>query len=942
MHSQPFVNSDSLKVGLKCIVYYLTAAILAISSIMISKIPHSKGAIAEHIILLASCVALVLGLIGTICPGDIWYGRKNPICLQVSTYNDDGLKTTIWFLIIPLFLVSILVFGVNWLRYLSYVSPEDAVLRKQKNTNDSLCSKLWISWITGGDPNVKLWCVLIIFLPAILICLDGTFNYAFTFVTEAPKWQERAYGLALSSGYAAVVALSFFMIPVAKQSVLLAAFGWSPIQALSLHIWAGRVCFACTMIHGLLFCSVYGFLGVEAGNGFFESVIDALIPSKDCFRLVGLMSFKNAYKFNEGCGGHGSTSMSNATLEALITIAPSASPTTINDEKPCCYGYLRNFTGLISAVALILLTITSLNSIRRWNYRFFYMSHIVTGSIMLVFAIVHFRFIAVYILPSLLYYFCTTSPVMIQMAAKFFLDKGCKLERSTVIGNSNGCAEMVFPKTIACSIVEGRQAAPYVRICVPEISLLWYPFTVATTPHNRDSQLKILFRTYGYFTTHLLKRLKDVRRPPPIVLIDGYYFGPDWVTASMRHDEVLLVAGGIGITPFLSMIRMLHDRIVLLEDCDQVRLRRVCLHWYCRDEGLIRHVVNNHFSYFERACRGNICKSGSGALNEQLFSIQILIHFTGRGVEDTTLFCLEEPMLITSERTNTSSETSNSSNNEPSQDFVRKPLTFFDTSDDKQGQVDHVSLNENIIPNPSSDNSNKDCQHSVSALDTFDDHPAPENNQSSSECISSNALDSIDHSIKREYPNSQGSQMEPARFSLGIQSCRSLLCFSISFIGGLAIHRYYYMNYIVVYREAIVFRAYSTYAVAIWSILVGIIFEIIHRCLRKGHSSHQLLEGDSLMVEEVLCNEPDGFEKSFLPFTGQAGEKLVIHIDIQNGRPLLNDIVDGVVHADLPGAFFCGPSNLLTGIQTRIREDRRALKRICRTNCCIYQEEFEM
>jgi len=168
---------------------------------------------------------------------------------------------------------------------------------------------------------------------------------------------------------------------------------------------------------------------------------------------------------------------------------------------------------------------------------------------MLVFAILHFRFIVVYILPSLLYYFCTTSPVMIQMVAKFFLDKGCKLERSTIIGNSNGCAEMVFPKTATCSILESRQAAPFVRICVPEISLLWYPFTVATTAHDKNNQLKILFRKYGYFTSNLLLRLKDERRPPPIILIDGYYFGPDWVTAAMLHGEVCLSLEGLESPP---------------------------------------------------------------------------------------------------------------------------------------------------------------------------------------------------------------------------------------------------------------------------------------------------------------------------------------------------------------------------------------------------------
>lgn len=109
-------------------------------------------------------------------------------------------------------------------------------------------------------------------------------------------------GLALSTGHVAVVALSFFMIPVAKQSVLLAAFGLSPIQALSFHIWAGRVCLVCTILHGLIFSAALGFFGMEEqGHGFFSALISELIPPKECFHFSGIMSFKDSDALNAGC-----------------------------------------------------------------------------------------------------------------------------------------------------------------------------------------------------------------------------------------------------------------------------------------------------------------------------------------------------------------------------------------------------------------------------------------------------------------------------------------------------------------------------------------------------------------------------------------------------------------------------------------------------------------
>merc|ERR1719469_310630 len=109
------------------------------------------------------------------------------------------------------------------------------------------------------------------------------------------------------------------------------------------------------------------------------------------------------------------------------------------------------------------------------------------------------------------------------------------------------------------------------------------------------------------------------------------------------------------------MIRMLHDKIISIGRHDKVQLRKIRLDWFCRDQGLIRHVVNNHFSYFEKTCREDACKLDGRHLDDQPFSIEIQIHFTGRGVGDMTQFCLEEPILTHSEETIISSENNNSS-----------------------------------------------------------------------------------------------------------------------------------------------------------------------------------------------------------------------------------------------------------------------------------------
>ena len=54
-------------------------------------------------------------------------------------------------------------------------------------------------------------------------------------VSGEDKWK----AISNASALAGTLALSFFLIPVTRHSILLVAMGWNPIQALRVHIWAG-------------------------------------------------------------------------------------------------------------------------------------------------------------------------------------------------------------------------------------------------------------------------------------------------------------------------------------------------------------------------------------------------------------------------------------------------------------------------------------------------------------------------------------------------------------------------------------------------------------------------------------------------------------------------------------------------------------------------------
>jgi predicted ferric reductase len=73
-----------------------------------------------------------------------------------------------------------------------------------------------------------------------------------------------------------------------------------------------------------------------------------------------------------------------------------------------------------------------------------------------------------------------------------------------------------------------------------------HPFTIASAPH--EGELRVTIKAVGDFTRHLFQTLK----PGTDALVEGAYGLFNYKTGG---DKQIWVAGGIGITPFLSFLR---------------------------------------------------------------------------------------------------------------------------------------------------------------------------------------------------------------------------------------------------------------------------------------------------------------------------------------------------------------------------------------------------
>ncbi|KAG7362080.1 ferric reductase like transmembrane component [Nitzschia inconspicua] len=412
-----------------------------------------------------------------------------------------------------------------------------------------------------GEPNFNVLALFIVGLPFISQCiyfknsLEYTENEAVEYGWDQERLQrERTLSVSYLSGWIGIFALMWFLIPVARHSVLLVALGWSPVHALRIHIWAGHLSFTFVGIHALTMLIVW-----------FQDpipVYQQFIPPANCW----------AWNAN------------NTSSE-------------LEEEGEIHYGcswQWFNLTGLIAMIIFIILWVSSLHWFRRRNYRLFYLMHVIFGTLMLLSSLLHYAFMVMYWLPSITYYLASTSPTLIQALASRYRG-GVKITKVVAIEDSSGCVEVHVDTANDAAYALNRMPSQFVKLCVPKISVVWHPFTVFSHAHDAKT-LRFLVRPVGPFTRELTNQLTGSIRP--VTILDGFYCGANRCQQALLHDHITIVSGGVAITPFLSMIPALI-REISSKPTKSATLRSISLHWACRENGLLLYITNNYLSNFQ-------------------------------------------------------------------------------------------------------------------------------------------------------------------------------------------------------------------------------------------------------------------------------------------------------------------------------------------------------
>nr|XP_023900422.1 ferric reduction oxidase 8, mitochondrial [Quercus suber]POE50795.1 ferric reduction oxidase 8, mitochondrial [Quercus suber] len=305
-----------------------------------------------------------------------------------------------------------------------------------------------------------------------------------------------------------------------------------PIKELKLEIWQLK------------------YLGVATRFGLLAEACLALLllpilRGLAVFRLFGIQ-FEASVRYHIWIG---TAMLTFATLHGASTLLIWGVSHHIQDEiwkwQKTGRIYLAGEIGLVTGLVI---WITALPQIRRKNFEIFYYTHHLYV-VFLLFFLFHagdrhfymvFPGIFLFGLDKILR-ILQSKPETCILSARIFPSKAM---------------ELILPKDTSLKY----NPTSVIFIKVPSVSKLqWHSFSITSSSSVDDNTMSVMVKCDGSWTSSLydlvqaeLDSKAETTKCIPIA-IEGPY-GPDSMNF-LRYDSVVLVAGGIGITPFLSILQ---------------------------------------------------------------------------------------------------------------------------------------------------------------------------------------------------------------------------------------------------------------------------------------------------------------------------------------------------------------------------------------------------
>lgn len=477
--------------------------------------------------------------------------------------------------------------------------------------------------------------VVFVMFPCLVYTLSSLYRHLHNGgMTTDTKWME----IANVFGMLAVIVLSWLLIPVTRSGPiqqLLQTNGaavfrcccytwtWDPMTMVrQFHMWGGRIVVTAGVLHGTMHTIRYSFQGWTVFRSY-------LFPPFECWKHP--QSYQPLICEEADIGHDGR-------------------------NKCSCYDHFLPLTGWVAGLALFIIGVSSLYRVRRQRYALFALLHYTMAPLSMVAICVHYNKAVLYLSGGALYYMACNLPRLVEATLHRIPSpvKVVSVEKIDSDPSHRGrpCVSLTMEATETA--MQRYRAGMYGRLLVPKISRIAHPFTVnkvfveQTTSSQQSSpvhRFRIIFRATGPFTRALEASLTGDEKqfsstpsqhvlPLPTIYLSGWYGSERLASEISSHDNVLIVAAGVGITPYLSLLADLNDaaKVDQSDDNDGLVLqggdgtaKKISVHWICRDQSLVDY------------CRGQYLdrKSTKGDANKVNANLHITIHYTGGCGEET-------------------------------------------------------------------------------------------------------------------------------------------------------------------------------------------------------------------------------------------------------------------------------------------------------------------
>ncbi|KAG0525950.1 hypothetical protein BDA96_06G102400 [Sorghum bicolor] len=305
-----------------------------------------------------------------------------------------------------------------------------------------------------------------------------------------------------------------------------------------------------------LFCMLFLFLPVARG-----SVL---------LRLIDI-PFEHATRYHVWLGH---LTMALFTLHGLFFVISWSMEGRLREEmREWNETGVANLPGVISLAAGLLMWVTSLHPVRKRFFELFFYTHqlYVIFIVFLAFHVGNFLFSI------------SAGVVFLFMLDRFlrFWQSRAKVDIISAACRPCGTVELVFSKPPGLRY----NALSFIFIQVRELSFLqWHPFSVSSSPMDGRYHMSVLIKILGTWTEKLRSIITDVQDKNRgdselqcgrmTACVEGPYGHES--PYHLMYENLILVAGGIGISPFLAI---LSDIIHRIEEGKQCMPKNVLVLW---------------------------------------------------------------------------------------------------------------------------------------------------------------------------------------------------------------------------------------------------------------------------------------------------------------------------------------------------------------------------